>query len=920
MKLAPLARALLALAACAACAAPARAQHVFHPERDLPGFEASDLSEYADLYEHDSFKTLDGKPLSDEELAAVRQRWNAEKERVQKRITLLESDAGERWVWLLGKRLARSTKFGKLGLLLRRPAPGVVFALEAPANGAEWEKRVTETYLPFVARLEKNFVELLAKPAGLERRKEQPLTALALFSSRDHYESLLAEVRDPGDDPGRTAYDYTLQMALACDDPSESDAPLAARRASVLYQVTKELQHAWLGQPGNRPGSIWLYHGLAYLFSAHDEPRPEALDARAPRRELAEDLVSILQDREERSLLLFPVDELAELRSAPEFVAKIEQRAATLQLGLPSEERQARAFVAQCALWAHFLFDGAQGAYRKPYLDFVRAAFRGRGGAEELRAALPAYDPRELSRDFLRWVCDLHDRQHSGHSADRSALGELFPAPPRAPGEPEAKSGPPLVPLGFAPAMLAPAPDDFDGLSAHALLLAREGELQRAEEELRALAKTADGEWGPRLARDVERVAELSRMRDAVLAWLVSSGEGLVIRWKNHDLPVVIEAVEKERVRLKSNELGVPAVPLSAIEPARAARVASSPEALGNAQPWARAFASLLAGEPRWDRSLQNGMPGAAELRADAKLYAERMRTAAVARELFELSKLPLPRDAKQAGPLLERVRALLVSGAGTGLLVRRMDALRQLALAALGARAGEQGLSSLLHGKWTGAADGAGKLVYEFDDALEEQDWLRIPDYKKPERESLGKLAIDDAHSKLEVSKGAWRGSGSTTYRLAVDFAGPVKLRYTFRFVEVKGSYSTPYFAWHLCDDGEGSDYRTTPGGEIFVEDVAHFDVRAMQIADRPAFDWNKDWNGEFVFDGTKLATQLQGKPRAALPAGKLEHGGIVLVVHSPLVIVFQRVEIEGRIDPAALDRLRSAWAARELEKLGFP
>lgn len=915
MKLAPILRVLLVLAA---SSAPARAQHVFHPERDLPGFEASGLSEYADLYEHDSFQALDGKELSDDELAAVRQRWNAEKERVHKRIGVLESDAGERWVWLLEKRLARSSSLGRLGLLLRRPAPGIVLALEPPrTNAAEWEKRVTEAYLPFVARLEKNFVELLARPAGLERRKEQPLTALALFASRDDYEGLLAEVRDPGDDAGRTAYDYALQLVLACDDPAENDVPLAARRASVLYQVAKGLQHAWLGQPGNRPGSIWLYQGLAYLFAAHDEPRPEALDVRAPRREVVEDLVAILQDPSERSLLLFPVDELAALGSAKDFVERIEARATAQQVARPPDGRIARAFVAQCALWAHFLFDGAQGAYRKPYLEFVRAAFRGRGGAEELRAAFVAFDPREFSHDFLRWACDLYDRQHPGRSAERVAIGELFPAPPRAAGEPNAV---PLVPKSFAPAMLAPGADDFDALSAHALLLAREGELERALEVLSALSATADAGWGPRIARDLERVTELRKMRDAVLAWLVSSGEVLVIRWKNHDLPVTIEAVEKDRVRLKSNELGLPAVPLEAIDPAHAARVASRPEALGAAQPWSRAFAALLAGEPRWDRTLQNDMPGAAELRADAKACAERMRTGAVARELFELSKLPLPRDSKQAAPLLERVRALLVSGAGTGLLVRRMDALRQLALAALGARAAEQGLASLLRGKWTPTADGGGKLVYEFDDPAEEQDWQRVPDYKKPEREALGKLAIDDAHSKLAVSKGAWRGSGSTTYRLALDFSGPVTRRYAFRFVEVKGSFATPYFAWHLCDDGEGSDYRSPPNGEIFVEDTAHLDVRAMQIADKPAFDWNKDWNIEFAYDGRKLATKLQGKPRTSIEAGKLDHGGIVLVVHSPLGIVFQRVEIEGRIDPSSLDRLRAAWAANELRALGFP
>jgi hypothetical protein len=137
---------------------------------------------------------------------------------------------------------------------------------------------------------------------------------------------------------------------------------------------------------------------------------------------------------------------------------------------------------------------------------------------------------------------------------------------------------------------------------------------------------------------------------------------------------------------------------------------------------------------------------------------------------------------------------------------------------------------------------------------------------------------------------------------------------------LQVKTKYNMPYFAWLICDDEQDSAYRSPPSGEIYVEDHAHYDVRGMQLPDRPVFDWKKDWNVEFAFDGTNLATKLQDKQRAALPAAQLAGGAITLLVHSQLVVLFQRVEIEGRIDPTALERLRSRWAAQELKKLGFP
>lgn len=910
-----------------ALSADAQQKHVFHPERDLPGFEASDLSEYSDLYQTDEFKSQDGKEVGEDELAQLRQRWAAEKERVKKRIAVLVSDARERWTWQLGKRLARNSGFTKLHCKVLHPVPGIVLVLQPPEKEEpDYEKRMTDFYVPYVERLEANFIELVAKPAALVRHEDQPLTALALLSSRGDFDKLLPLVRDPGDDASHSGYDYTLQLALGCEDPDDADAPPVAKRAAVLYQVAKELQHAYLAVNGNRPGSIWLYHGLSFLLATHDATGPDSLGKRALRPDQVDQLVKLLQTPDARELLILPLDELAGLRSWQEYTNGVEERARRKQLDPPGTDAQASAFFAQCDLWAHFLVDGAGGAYRKPFTEFLKAAFHGKGDAEDLRKAFVAFDPRSFSRDFLRWTCDQYEHLHPGQSADRSKIDALFPvssAPaPRTGEQPAQPAGAlALVPSGFSPAMLAPDADDAEAQSAHALLGALEGDIDGAEQELRALAQLAsEAPWPARLQNDIARVAELRKLRDGYLAYLKQSGAVLMLKYKGRDLPAVVESVEGKRVRLRGNELGVPSIDVADIDPLLVARMASKPEMQGEAQPWARAFACILGGDSRWDRLLKDDAPGASELRADAKEYKERMRTSGVARELFALSKLPLPRDAKEAGPVLERVRALLASGAGTGLLTRRMDALRQFALAALAGRASENGLGALLHGKWNQLPDGRGKLTYEFEDPAEEQDWVKLPGFRKGERDSMGKIAIDESATHFTVVKGAFQGAGSTAYRLLVGFSGPVTLRYTFRYLQVKTKYNTPYFAWMICDDEQDSGYRSPPSGEIFVEDHAHYDVRGMQLPDRPVFDWNKDWTVEFSYDGTNLTSKLNGKQRAALPAGQLTGGAITLLVHSELGLVFQRVEIEGRVAPDALEQLRSAWAAQELKKLGFP
>ncbi len=927
-------RTLLAFVISSALLFAAAQGRPFSAEKDLEGFESASLTEFHELYALDEYKAYDGKTLSAPELEAVRQRWAAERARVAPRIAAIKADPRERWIWQFERKLAKHGYFSKIAWTLERPAPGFVFVVQRPAkDDPGYAARITGFYQPFVARLSEQFESRIATPAALVRRAEQPVTACAVLASKGDLDNFARFVQDPTGYVAGTTYDYQLQLAVSYEDPFATDTPPHAKRSALLYQVAKELQHAWLGVPGNRPGSIWLYEGLALYLAMHTGTEPAALDAHALRASSSKWLVDLLPRAAVRDAVLLPADQLAELRSWDAYAQSVAARAKTLGLPEPENDELGAAYFAQCDLWVHYLFDGGQGLYRKPFLAFVQAAFRGRGGAEDLQRAFAGTDLAALSRDALRWVCADFERTHPGQKADRAPIDALFAGAGAAPASgaaadpasaspaAETKSPTALAAESFAPRLLAPAADDAEAQLALALAQAREGDLEGATSALRALAEIAhDAPWPERSARECARLAELVKLRDGYLATLQSGGGKLAFKHKGKDVLAPVLGVENGLVKLGENKLGLPSIPLASVDPYEIAKVAAKKEQQGSAQPWARFYAYLLAGDARWEKLLKDDAPGAKELREDGKSCPALLKTAQLARELYELSRLPLPRDEKEAGARLERVKSLLAAHAGSGLLERRIDALRQFASLCLLEQQRAKGAAALLHGQWTDLGEGRGRLVYEFDAAEEMADWLRVPNYMGAVRSKMPPIGIAERDSKFELVRGTLRGVGSVFYRCAPAFVAPLSVRYKFRYEEINKAYVSPRFNFLVCDDGHDSYIACNPSGDIRVADVKSNDLRNKTPEDRPTFDFDKYWDIEIRHDGQTVATRFEGQDRLDLPVGKRLSGHPGFFIHSELPVIFDRIEIEGRLDPQSLAELQRQRVDQQLRLLGFP
>jgi hypothetical protein len=915
---------LTALSCALAPLASAQEKHVFSADKDLPGFEAAGFSEWNDVYALAEFKASDGKELDAAALEALRARWKAEQERAQKRIAEIEADPRERWTWIFGRRLARHSYFSKIAYTIERPEPGYVIVVQRPAKDEPgYAARVTGFYMPFVKRMAANFDALVAKPAGLARREDQPVTAFAVLASKGDLENYERMVSDPAGYSSGTVYDYQMQLAATYENPFAGTS-VVMQRASLLYQLAKELQHAHLAVTGNRPGSIWLYEGLSLLLAMHDGSTPESLDKHVASEGTVDWVAGLLQKEPAREILLMPADELAQLRDFDEYRIAVLAHAKRMQTDSPAEEDIDHGYYAQCELWAHFLVDGAQGTRRKAFTEFLKLAFRGKGDAADLRRAFAGTDPRALSREFLGWVCAEFERLHPGQKADRSAIAALFPgsAQPEAAASPSADAAAPAVDPAFSPQVLAPAPDDLEAQLALALRQAREGDLAGALSALGALAAQAKGPpWAERIARESARVAELVKLRDGYLAFLVSSGGKLTLKRGGKDVPVPVAGIENGSVRLGENKLGLASVPLAEVDPFEIAKVASKKEAQGGAQPWARFYAYVLAGDARWEKLLKDDSPAARELRADAKDYHPQLaRTGGVARELCELSKLPLPGGAADARASLERVKRLLAVSPRPELVALRLAALRQLAGACLAQVHSAGDAAGLLHCKSEPLPDGRTSFTWEFDSPEEAADWRRQAGYLKNWRERFPKITVAEPDSRFQVEKGQFRGTGQVCYRSIAGFTGPITVRVRYRYLSDQAEHTPPAFYVMICDDGEGSFIVGGDPGFLRVHDAKKDYEREAHSTEGGSYSLDQDVDFEIVHDGKEVSTALDKQPLTKIGCGPRKSGSVVLFAHLDLALEIDRIVIEGQLLPASLRELQSRWVAEQLAALGFP
>lgn len=901
----------------------------FDPARDLEEFEAASFSEYHDLYPIDAYTLRRGDEITPEELEGLRLAWKTDRERVAREIEQIRTDPREAWVYALNRQLANHTSFSRTSYRIDRSMPGVAVLAEKPyKEDAEHAAKIAQLLGPWLTKLEVVFDAQVVAPLGLVRRDEFPLWAVAILSSEASYREYarVDATASPILPPAR--YDPRLKMVVgflrsASDEAFESDV-----RTPILCAYVHALMHGYYTGAGNRPASLWLNRGLAGYLATTDARAPEALGKAQIPLDMLQRVVDACSRKDERDVLLHPVEDLVQARDDGDVLQLAANRAATLAVA-PSDPAQVMGcFDAQSVLWMHFLQNGQGGRFHPAIYKFLGSAMEGHADLATFRIAFLETDMRGLNREFYKFVFQEYERAFPKKKVDTTPLATLFDdRDPRnsifgATVPAAALPVPSPVSPTFTPAALAIDPLDFEPQHALALVQARRGELEEALQRLRDLATA-----GPpppqdaRIARDIERIAQTIRLRDGYFEHLRATGSSWVTVYQRQELTTPIEKIEGGFVLLGSNKLGLSKIPLKTISPYEIARQAGQRSEQGDTEPWARFYPYILVGDGKWEKLLTDESPASKQLREDARdVYPELLRSGEAALELNALSKAALPETSKQAGALLASIQKLIARHENVPFVQRNLDRLRQLATLAALKTYVEKDPSSLLHGRVTAMGDGSVHVVYDFDEPREGEDFTKDLGYLASLHQQLGATAKSEAESTWKVENSEFAGVGTACYRHVLRFVAPLSVSYELRYGKSdKKSKLGPTALLAMCDDRLGNYLANVNFGNLAVLDLPHQVSQIQQTEGASSLVYGKVYALELRHDGTTVSSWLDGEKKYEAAAGEKRAGDLFLWFNTDYRLAIQKIEIHGKIDTSTVESLRNEYVSKKLAELGF-
>jgi len=922
--------ALLVLLVLAPSSSAQGAKVKFDPVRDLPGYETVRASADKVLYPLDSFDALLGNEMSPAELAATQKRWEDERLAVDKKLADLAADPRAASLFRLEAHLGHHPYFSKIGWTVEEvPAPFALVVQRPPKDDPEHQKKIGALFAPWLTSLSKLFELRVADPAKAKPSAAHGAVPLAVLATPGDFQTALRYVDYDITSTTGALYDVKLGLGVGHDDPFGGAKSVRGRIRPLVTMATVGLLHRYHAAPG-LPGSVLITVGLPqYLVEALGDGTA-TIDA--PRARLD----SIL---EANAVLVDPKKRFEFAIRLPDLLSVVDDAAAG---GLGSRQakkvgstdlsdRRAfwQSFDDQCALWTHFLVDGAEGEHRERWRRYTELVFLGKPANEAMKVAFEGADLVEIERSFWMWIAATTKVWFpTAPIASADAIDILLAGPvatavagvsPSAAVPAPAKVAPPEPPLD--PKLFAIAPDDLDARVGLEMVRARANDLDGALAGLRAIASTKPANpWAGRVEREITRLDAVVRLRDSWLAALAAKNGRLEIELDGKKLNVPVQKIEAGQVVLAPNKVNVPSVPIGSIRLADILRATEKKEFQAGSEPWARGYLAQLAGDAKSEKLLKGDSPLLRDLREDARVWMSAcVRAGDVARIVTDIASnaLPVTRAEGEAG--LDRVRALLADDDLPSVLLRRAI-IERYARASLSAAAKGMDAKEFVRGRMTTGSNGAMELVYDFQQPAEIEDFTKDTEYLLDLRKKYPPLVRTAAEAKVEVFDGRAVLVGPSSWRLPIGIQAPFDVRYTFRFLKIEGEMTAaPVFDVFLCDDGKGSFVRATDFGWILAVDRAtNRTAEASPTSSGSYFD-DIDYDVEVIHDGARVSTRLAGEDRASCNVGNLRGGGVFLWVHSDQPVSLERLEISGRIDAASIEAARKFWVGRRMTELGF-
>lgn len=900
----------------------------FDPVRDLPGYEAVRASADKDLYPLDAFDALLGNEMTPALLAATQKRWTEEKVAVDKKLAELAADPRAAFLFRLEARLTGHPYFSKIGWGIEEmPAPFALVVQRPPKDDPEHAKKMCALFAPWLTSLVKTFESRVADPAKAKPNPAHGAVPLAVLATPGDFQTALRYVEYDITSTTGGLYDAKLGLGVGHDDPFGGGKSLRGRVRPLVTMATVGLLHRYHAGTGV-PGSVLITVGLPqYLIEVLGDGTA-TVDAPRARPDTLLDANAILVDPKKRFEFAIRLPDLLSVVDDPA-AAGLGSRQAKKVGSMDLSDRRAfwQSFDDQCALWTHFLIDGAEGEHRERWRRYTELVLLGKPANDAMKVAFEGANLADIERNFWMWIAastkvwfptapvappDAIDLLLAGPTAPAVAAGAT-------PAAPKVKVSPPEPPLD--PKLFAVADDDLDARVGLAMVRARANDLDGALADLRAIAETKPADpWSGRVAREITRLDAVVRLRDGWLAALAAKGGRLEIELDGKKLNLPVQKIEGAQVVLAQNKANLPSIPIGSIRLADIVRGTEKKEFQVGSEPWARGYLAQLAGDAKAEKMLKGDSQPLRDLREDSQVWIGGcVRAGGVARIVGDIASKALPATRAEGEAGVDRVRALLADDDLPSVLLRRA-LIQRYALASLTAAANGMDVKEFVRGRMSTAPNGGTQIVYDFAEPAEIEDFAKETNYLPELRAKYPQLVRTAADAKVDVVDGRAIFVGPASWRLPVGFTAPFELRYTFRYSKVEGEMTgAPSFNAFLCDDGKGSFIRATEFGWIFaLEAPTNRTAEAGPTSSESFFD-DIDYDAEVVHDGARVTTRLAGEERASCNVGNLRGGGVLFFVHSDQPISLERFEISGRIDTASIDAARRTWVARRMNELGF-
>ncbi|MCB9913896.1 MAG: hypothetical protein H6828_01960 [Planctomycetes bacterium] len=868
-------------------------EHYFEMLEDLDGLRECYLGDYSTLYDFTPYAAASKNYVSDEELAALRASWAAEKERVAQEIAHIEQDPEALVRFRARRRVAKNSFFRDVDYRWMEVAPPLQFVVQDPQKAHDgYHERAVGFYEPWARGLLEVFREEYVEPLGLAPRDGAEVYTLAILNSEGAYLNYNKRMLTAYSPVVRAHYDPRLRTAITYEPSSGGLQARDDRQHALIHELVHELQHAFTPDPEDLPHQPWLNEGLAEYLSSGTSSKVEELATHPLDAKAKKQITDLLGVPGMRDAYFLPVRELVRCETYRDVQLQAYKRGRGVGF---SADMALDHFYREAYLFVYFLHEGEGAKYRAPLFRYLAAYFRGEGTAEAFEQEFGEVELDLLERDFVDWL--------------RPGMRDWAP---RAYVEPTvAGATPPPPPPAYDPAGVRPHLDDAEACLALAVYQASVGRASEALAQLDDLDVTAlDAATSARVGVEKERIGRWVDVRRRYLEFLLANGKKLELTVDGKRKRYELASIERGVVRLAGqpegeDELAVTDIAaLDLVKQMGATKKEFDPGRV-------RLYMSILCGDERWKKLLDKEDPEDQALRDAAETeYPRWLADGRVLARLLEVAQLPEPKDATAARAVMAAIDALVAdSGKHRAVLAARAglaDLYQAAAVVAL--RAG--GVAELFSGAAEDLGEGRVRVRWDFADAAQ------LDDFQRGAYPYDGVFVADDANRAFTLVPHGLDALGGGCLRTLASFQGAFEASYSFTILQFSSGMGLLLGAH---DDGAGNRVLAVGPAMLVWVDESHapgfgsvVDARALTVDPESALRVAL----QLEADGT-CTLAMNGEERVRLADGMRREGHAYLSVDSEGKLHLSEFSLTGTLAPASRDELVLRRAAKLAAKL---